>query len=96
MAGTREAGDPLTANRLAMLDATGELCRLLARRGWFNQGGSFGFHSGADDARFRALTAQRLRIAGEAAQIERTVRDRMAAGREMVRDVLSRSIFSGG
>jgi hypothetical protein len=90
------AGDPLLANQLAMVGATSELCTLLAKRGWFNNGGYFGFRSGADEANFRALSKRRMELAGETARIERAAQERMTAGREMVRDVLSRSIFLPG
>ncbi|MBO9621601.1 MAG: hypothetical protein J7500_02705 [Sphingomonas sp.] len=94
MAGAQ--GDALLANQRALIGATGELCRLLARRGWTNNGGYFGFASGADAARFRALTQRQAAIAAEGAQIARAAQQRMASGRDTVRDVLSRSIFSGG
>lgn len=89
-------GDPLLDNQLAMVGATSELCALLAKRGWFNNGGYFGFRSGADEARFRALSKRRMELAGETARIERAARERITSGREMVRDVLSRSIFLPG
>ncbi|WP_029936979.1 hypothetical protein [Sphingomonas sp. UNC305MFCol5.2] len=90
------AGDPLLTNQLAMVGATSDLCELLAKRGWFNNGGYFGFRSGTDEARFRALSKRRMELAGETARIERATQERMAAGREAVRDVLSRSIFLPG
>nr|WP_294817671.1 hypothetical protein [uncultured Sphingomonas sp.] len=93
---TASAGDPLLANQIAMVGATSELCELLAKRGWFNNGGYFGFRSGADEARFRALSKRRMELAGETARIERAAQERMSSGREMVRDVLSRSIFLPG
>ncbi len=90
------AGDPLLANQLAMVGATSELCDLLAKRGWLNNGGYFGFRSGADEARFRTLSKRRMELAGETARIERAAQKRMTSGREMVRDVLSRSILLPG
>ena len=90
------AGDPLLANQLAMVGATSELCELLAKRGWFNNGGYFGFHSGTDETRFRALSKRRMELAGETARIEHATQERMTAGREAVRDELSRSIFLPG
>jgi hypothetical protein len=89
-------GDPLLANQLAMVGTTSELCALLAKRGWFNYGGYFGFHDSADAARFRALSTRRMALAGEAEQINRASQTRMEGGREMVRDMLSKSIFAGG
>ena len=41
------ASDPLLANQLALAGTTAELCQLLAKRSWFNNGGYFGFRSGA-------------------------------------------------
>lgn len=95
MAGPATGADPLLANQLAMVSTTSELCELLAKRGWFNNGGYFGFRSGADEARFRALSTRRMALAGEAEQVNRAAQTRMAAGREMVRDMLSKSIFAG-
>jgi hypothetical protein len=86
--------DNVLTNRLAMLDATGELCTLLARRGWYNQGGYFGFNSAADKARFDSLMVRRKALAVEAAQGARGATDRMQQGRDQVRDALSRSIFA--
>lgn len=86
--------DAVLSNQLAMLDATGELCTLLARRGWYNEGGFFGFNSGADKARFDALGQRRKALAAETAQIARAATDRMQKGRDQVRDALSRSIFA--
>lgn len=100
MARARQGGsageDPPLANQLAMADATAALCRLLAKRGWFNQGGYFGFRSTADAAAFRALAQRRMTLAGEAERFDRAARDRMTAGRELVRDALSKSIYAGG
>jgi hypothetical protein len=88
--------DPLLANQLAMAGATAELCQLLAKRGWFNNGGYFGFRSAADEAGFRALAKRRMALAGEAERIERAAQVRMAQGRDTVREMLSKSIFAGG
>ena len=97
MAGPGASADnPLLANQLAMVGATSELCKLLAKRGWFNNGAYFGFRNSAEEVRFRALSKRRMELAGEAARIERAARERMTSGREMVRDVLSRSIFLPG
>lgn len=97
MTGTDAAAgkdDAVLTNQLAMLDATGELCTLLARRGWYNEGGFFGFNSGGDKVRFDALAARRKALAAEASQIGRAATDRMQQGRDQVRDALSRSIFA--
>ncbi len=96
MTGTDAAAgkdDTLLANQLAMLDATGELCKLLARHGWYNDNAYFGFNNAGDKARFDALAARRKDLAGETARIERAATERMQQGRDQVRDVLSRSIF---
>ncbi len=92
MAGA-EGADPRLTNRLAMLDATGRLCQLLAKRSWFNAGGLFGFRVATDDAAYRQIQDQRQRLAAEAEQLDRGARDRMLAGRESVRDALSQSVF---
>lgn len=90
------AADPLLANQLATARSTAELCQLLAKRGWFNNGGYFGFRNGADEVHFRALAKRRMELAGEAERIGRAGQEHMAAGREMVRDMLGKSIFAGG
>jgi len=87
------ANDPLRTNQLAMIDETAALCQLLAKRGWLNNGGYFGFRSGADESRFRELSKHRIALAGEAERIDRAAQARVAEGREMVRDVLGKSIF---
>lgn len=92
MAGA-EGDDPRPANRLAILDATQQLCQLLARRGWYNMGGVYGFRAPADEAAFRKIQATRQQLAAEAEQLNRGERDRMLAGREAVRDALSQSVF---
>ena len=89
-----EAEEALLANQLATLDATQELCTLLARRGWYNEGGYFGFNNAADKAQFAALAVRRKALAAEAAQVARAATDRMQQGRDQVRDALSRSIFA--
>ncbi|AQR74710.1 hypothetical protein [Sphingomonas sp. LM7] len=88
-------GDPRLDNQLAMVAATSDLCALLAKRGWFNNGGYFGFRNGADETRFRALSKARMELTGQVEAIERASQERMARGRDMVRDVLSKSIFAG-
>lgn len=92
MAGT-DGADPRLTNRLAMLDATHRLCQLLAKRGWYNENGLFGFHAPADEAAYRTLQNQRQRLAAEAEQLDRGARQRMLDGRDSVRDALSQSIF---
>lgn len=89
MAAAPGNSDAVLANQLAMLDATRELCTLLAARGWYNQGGVFGFRSGGDMARFDALAARRRTLASEAEQIDRAAAARMKQGQELVRAALS-------
>jgi hypothetical protein len=96
MAGPATSAEPLLANQRAMARVTAELCQLLAKRSWFNNGGYFGFRSGADETRFRALAKRRMELAGAAERIARAAQARMAEGREMVRDMLSKSIFASG
>ncbi len=87
--------DNQLANRRAMLDAASELCTLLARRSWYNDGGLFGFRSSGDAAAFEASKQRRLRIASEGEALVRAARDRITAGREQVRTASSRSIYTG-
>ncbi len=94
IAGDAQA-DPLLANQQAMLDATAELCTLLARKSWTNANGYFGFGSGSDAAAFKAVSTKRQAIAAEAEALDRTTRERILAGREQVRTALSRSIYAG-
>lgn len=98
MAGARgdSTADPLLANQLAMADATAELCELLAKRSWFNNNSYFSFRSAADEASFRSLSKRRMELAGEAERLDRAAQARMAEGRDMVREMLAKSIFAGG
>ncbi|MDQ0248867.1 hypothetical protein J2W22_000914 [Sphingomonas kyeonggiensis] len=86
--------DALLANQQAMLDATAELCTLLARRSWYNDNGYFGFHSGADAAAFTANKAKRQTLAEQADAVAAAAKTRILDGREQVRDALSRSIYT--
>jgi hypothetical protein len=85
--------DALLANRQAMLDATAELCKLLARKSWVNANGYFGFTSGADGAAFKAIQAKRQTLAADADAIDTAAKARILAGREQVRNALSHSIY---
>ena len=89
MAGAPDEGDAMLANQLATLGVTRELCALLAARGWYNDGGYFGFRSGGDKARFDTLTARRRALASDAERIERAAAERMKQGQELVRAALS-------
>lgn len=95
-AGPAGSGDPLLANQLAMTETTAQLCELLAKRSWFNSNGYFGFRSAADEASFRTLSKRRMELAGEAERLDRAVQARMAEGRDVVREMLGKSIFAGG
>lgn len=85
--------DPMLANRQAMLDATAELCKLLARKSWVNANAYFGFASGADGAAFKAIQARRQTLAADADAIDAAAKARILAGREQVRGALSHSIY---
>lgn len=89
-----DAEESQLSNQLATLDATEELCKLLARRSWYNEGGFFGFNNGSDKAHFDALTVRRKTLATETAQVARAATERMQKGRDQVRDALSHSIFA--
>jgi hypothetical protein len=80
--------DPLLDNAVANIGETEALCALLARHSWFNDNYVFGFRDPADRAQFKALTARRLALAGQAAQIGRAATARMESGREKVREAL--------
>ncbi len=89
IAAPETSGDPLLANQIASIDATGELCVLLARRGWYNANGYFGFNSAADVTRYKALQARRATLASEAEKLDRAATARMKAAQEKVRAALS-------
>lgn len=86
--------DPILGNQQALLDATGELCTLLARKTWFNANAYFGFSSGADMAAFKAIGVRRVALAKDADAIDAAAKARILDGREKVRDALSRSIYT--
>jgi hypothetical protein len=69
--------------------ATRALCELLARRGWTNANGYFGFASGADKAAFDALNQRRVEVEGERKRLRDAIKARFEAGREQVRAALS-------
>ncbi|HEX8301190.1 hypothetical protein [Sphingomonas sp.] len=81
--------DPVLANQLASLDATAELCALLARRGWYNANAYFGFNSGADAARYKAIQARRARLASEAEKIDKASVEHMKQGQAKLQALLS-------
>jgi hypothetical protein len=81
--------DPLLAQERESLKATGELCRLLAKRGWSNAGGYFGFASAADRTAFDAIGQRRLTIEGERGKVQKARKAKIEEGRELVRGALS-------
>ena len=85
-----EATDRLLAQDHAALDVAEAQCRLLARRGWSDEGGYFAFRSPADLAQFRALNARAQAVANEQGELQRAERERTTKGLDIVRDILSR------
>lgn len=69
--------------------ATRDLCVLLAKRGWTNANGFFGFASSADKAAFDSINQRRVEIEGEREATRDRIRTRFEAGREKVRAALS-------
>jgi hypothetical protein len=86
--------DPLLANQQAALDATAGLCALLAHKTWFNANAYFDFRNGADMAAFKAIGERRRALAAEEDAINAAAKTRILAGRDQVRDALSRSIYT--
>lgn len=86
------AGDEAArlANRIELARASRAQCELLARRTWHNSGGYFGFASAGDHARFAATTKRVLAAAGETEALQRAAKAQRIAGREQVREALSR------
>jgi hypothetical protein len=78
------------ANRIELTRASRAQCELLARRTWHNSGGYFGFASSGDHARFAATTKRVLAAAGETEALQRAAKAQRIAGREQVREALSR------
>lgn len=85
----RAKADPLLENQLAGVKATSELCALLAKHGWYNDNGYFGFNSGADMGRYKELQARRAAIASEAERLDRAAMERMKQGQEKLQALLS-------
>lgn len=96
MAGPRSVDgiDPVAAQEDVLHESGAELCRLLARRNWFNRGGYFGFTSGADQGAFNRLSEQRTEAAAAITRAERAAKARFAEGRGLVRDQLGKSILA--
>lgn len=72
-----------------MWQATEALCHMLAKRGWSNANGYFGFANPADKAAFDALNQRRMAVESERKRIRDGIRARFEAGREEVRAALS-------
>lgn len=81
--------DGRLASQLAFLDGTAELCALLAKRSWYNANAYFGFNSGGDAARYKALQAKRAEAAGASEKIDKDAMARIKAAQEQVRAALS-------
>lgn len=78
------------ANRIELVRASRAQCELLARRTWRNAGGYFGFANPGDRARFAATTKRVLAAAGQTEALQRAAKEQRIAGREQVREALSR------
>jgi hypothetical protein len=83
------AAEALLKQEREMWQATQSLCQLLAKRGWSNANGYFGFGSATDKAAFDALNQRRLAVEGERKRIRDGIRKRFEDGREKVRAALS-------
>ncbi|RYY27423.1 MAG: hypothetical protein EOP62_07580 [Sphingomonadales bacterium] len=81
--------DPRLGIQTAFLDSTAELCALLAKRGWYDENGYFGFNSGGDAARYKALQAKRAEAAAASEKLDKDAVVRMKAEQEKVRAALS-------
>lgn len=82
--------DARLAAQTAFLDNTAELCALLARRGsWYNNNAYFGFNSGGDGARYKALQAKRAEAAAASEKLDKDAVVRIKAAQEKVRAALS-------
>lgn len=89
-------GAALLTNQQAMLDASNALCTMLAGKRWTNNMGYFGFGSGADAAVFARVQGEQRVLADQLGAINGAAAERFTTGREMVRDALSRSVYTGG
>ncbi|WP_423606362.1 hypothetical protein [Sphingomonas sp. MS122] len=82
--------DARLANRIELARASRAQCELLARRTWHNAAGYFGFASAGDHARFKAITGQVLAASGRTEALKRAAKAQRIAGREQVREALTR------
>ena len=86
------AGDEAArlANRIELARASRAQCELLARRTWHNAAGYFGFANAGDQVRFKEITGRVLAAAGKTEALRRAAKDQRIAGREQVREALTR------
>lgn len=82
--------DARLANRIELVRASRAQCELLARRTWHNAAGYFGFAGSGDRARFAGTTRRVLAAAGETEALQRKAKEQRIAGREQVREALTR------
>ncbi|MCW4462324.1 hypothetical protein OK349_11460 [Sphingomonas sp. BT-65] len=82
--------DARLANRVELARASRAQCELLARRTWHNAAGYFGFANAGDRATFAGTTRRVLAAAGETEALQRAAKEGRIAGREQVREALTR------
>lgn len=87
--GAAARADAVEANQAATVDATVELCTMLAKRSWYNANAYFAFPTFADTDKYKALQARRAALAGEAEKIGKDAVAAMKAAQEKVRAALS-------
>jgi hypothetical protein len=73
------------------LDAAAAQCAVLARRGWSDQTGYFGWASGADAAAYRETADRKVKSASDQGAIDREARARAIAAQEVIRTFLAKS-----
>lgn len=81
--------DTMLANQLSSIDATHQLCSLLAKRSWYNNNYVFGFRNAADMTQYKTLQARRSSLASEAERIDREAAERMQRAQKTIRAALS-------
>lgn len=89
------ADDPAALDALVRVagegfDAAQAQCVVLARRGWSDQMGYFGWSSGADAAAWREAQERKAKSAGDQGAIEREAHARALAAQEVIRTWLAR------
>ncbi|MBO9713969.1 hypothetical protein [Sphingomonas sp.] len=88
---TPEALAALAAKSAENIDATQQMCELLARKTWYNNFAYFGFRNAADMAAFNALVKRLNAIEADLAKANRDGRARVSEGQEIVRAALTRT-----